>query len=626
VCERAGTMSIHHSNADERGLQAQKLELKRFFGLTTYLGRAGKLVWSTHRGLASCYFLAMLWCGVLPGAVAYLSKLVIDAVVLVRQSPAAATVQDIQSTYQLIGAEAILVLSLLFSQRVMGYCQYLFSTLLGQKVNVLILEKALTMGLTQFEDSEFYDKLVRARREASQRPFMLVTRSVELARNIITLFGYAALLWKFSAWATVGLALAGLPAFVVEAVFSGAAFRVHNWKAPETREQAYLENLVTSETYAKEVKLFGLGPLFLQRYKNVFEKVFAPDKALFQKRSIASLLVSSLSVVALYLSYLYILKETVAGRLTLGEMSMYFLIFKQGQSAVTDSLSAVVKMYDDNLYMSNLYEFLDEPVAIDGGQSLKGPNPEDGIRFEAVHFLYPGSDKPALNGLSLHLKPGSVLALVGQNGSGKTTFVKLLAGLYRPTSGRILLDGLDLQEWDPTALKLRISIIFQDFSRYQFILGQNIGVGDATNVDDEQRWLKAAELGMASEVASELPDQYRTQLGKFFKGGRELSGGQWQKVALSRAFMRESADILVLDEPTSAVDPKAEVQLFDHVHAARSKQMVVLISHRFSTVRHADQIFVMEYGKVIESGRHEDLLKQDGHYAELFRLQAAGYK
>lgn len=619
-------MSVHHGSTDDRGLQAQKLELNRFFGLTTYLGRAAKLVWTTHRGLATFYFLGMLWSGVLPGAVAYLSKLVIDAVVAVRQSAGSASPDSIQSTYNLIWIEALLVLSLLGSQRLMGYCQYLFSTLLGQRVNVLILEKALSMGLTQFEDSEFYDKLVRARREASQRPFMLVTRSVDLARNCLTLFGYAALLWKFSAWATVGLAIAGLPAFVVEAVFSGAAFRVHNWKAPETREQAYLENLVTSETYAKEVKLFGLGPLFLQRYKNVFQKVFAPDKALFQKRTIASLLVSSLSVIALYVSYLYILKETVSGRLSLGEMSMYFLIFKQGQAAVTDSLSAVVKMYDDNLYMSNLYEFLDEPVVVEGGQQFQGPLPDDGIRFEAVHFVYPGSDKPALQGLSLHLKPGSVLALVGQNGSGKTTFVKLLAGLYKPTAGRILLDGLDILEWDAAALKQRISIIFQDFSRYQFILGENIGVGDADKVDDEKRWEKAAQLGMASEVASELPDQYRTQLGKFFKGGRELSGGQWQKVALSRAFMRESADILVLDEPTSAVDPKAEVQLFEHVHSARSKQMVVLISHRFSTVRHADQIFVMEHGKVIESGCHQELVDQGGHYSELFKLQAAGYK
>jgi ATP-binding cassette subfamily B protein len=302
------------------------------------------------------------------------------------------------------------------------------------------------------------------------------------------------------------------------------------------------------------------------------------------------------------------------------------MLFKQGQSAVSASLSAISGMYEDNLYLSNLYEYLEQPVPDHGGKLPQGPQPGDGVRFEQVCFSYPGSEDPVLREISLHLKPGDSLALVGENGSGKTTLIKLLTRLYRPDAGRILLDGLDLQHWEAEALRQRIGVIFQDFGRYQFLVGENIGAGDMNHFDDRQRWQQAAEMGMAEPFIAQLPEKYDTQLGKWFKGGRELSGGQWQKIALARAFMRVKADLLVLDEPTATMDAAAEATIFEHFRELSRGKMTILISHRFSTVRMADQIIVIEKGRIVERGSHKELMTLGGQYAYLFSLQAEGYR
>ena len=283
-------------------------------------------------------------------------------------------------------------------------------------------------------------------------------------------------------------------------------------------------------------------------------------------------------------------------------------------------------MYEDNLYVSNLYEFLAEPVEPDSGTAKVGAKPGDGVRFEGVKFQYPGAKGNALDGIDLHLKPGEKLALVGENGSGKTTLIKILTRLYQPSEGRVLLDGTPLQEWDLDTLRERVGVIFQDFVRYQFLVGENIGVGDVDNFENEERWERAAEKGLAKEFIPDLPMGYQTQLGRWFKDGRELSGGQWQKVALSRAFMRLKSDIVVLDEPTSAIDAEAETKIFEHFRDATADQMAILISHRFSTVRIADTIVVLQDGKIIEKGSHEDLVALGGRYAQLFEMQAAGYR
>jgi ATP-binding cassette subfamily B protein len=318
--------------------------------------------------------------------------------------------------------------------------------------------------------------------------------------------------------------------------------------------------------------------------------------------------------------------SAVRGQITLGQMTMYVLLFRQGQSAVSSILSAIGGMYEDNLYLSTLYDYLDTPVAAATGTVTTGASPGTGLQFEQVSFTYPGATEPAVRDVSFTLRPGESLALVGENGSGKTTLIKLLTRLYTPDTGRILLDGTNLDDWQPAALRRRVGVIFQDFARYQLKVGENIGAGDVTHFEDEARWREAAGLGMAAPFIEELPGGYATQLGKWFKDGRELSGGQWQKVALSRAFMREDADILVLDEPTAAMDARAEAQVFEQFQALARSRMVILISHRFSTVRMADQILVIEGGRILERGSHEALMQLGGHYAGLFALQARGYR
>jgi len=445
-------------------------------------------------------------------------------------------------------------------------------------------------------------------------------------QNGLSLVSYGTLLVHFSAWAVAVLLLAGVPAFVAEAKFSGDAFRLFRWRSPEARMQNYLETALAREDHAKEVKLFGLGPRLLGRYHDIFLRLYREDRALAIRRDLWGFCLGVLGTVALYGAYAWIALSTVRGVLTLGHMTMYLALFRQGQSAVSAVLSAVGGMYEDNLYLSTLYEYLDTPVAVPPGTALRGPDPGDGVRFEAVTFAYPGAAAPALAQVSLHLKPGASLALVGENGSGKTTLIKLLTRLYRPTSGRILLDGLDLGEWDEQALRARIGVIFQDFNRYQLPVGENVGAGDEPYFTDEPRWREAARKGQASGFIETLPSGYHTQLGKWFREGRELSGGQWQKIALSRAFMRVSADVLVLDEPTAAMDARAEAEVFEHFRQLSAGRITILISHRFSTVRMADRIVVLEGGRIIEQGSHAVLMAAQGRYAQLFTLQARGYR
>ena len=591
-----------------------------------YTRHALELVWSTSRPLTAALALLTLAAGVLPAGIAYVGALIVDAVVAAIAAHQQTGVADLSTVLGYVAVEGVLVAAVAASQRGLSTCQSLLRAQLGQRVNEMILEKALTLELRHFEDSEFYDKLTRARREASSRPLSLVMRSFGLVQNGIAIVSFAALLAQFSPWAVFVLVLAGLPSFIAETKFSGEAFRLFRWRSPETRMQMYLETVIAREDHAKEVKLFELGPLLLDRYRAIFRKVFKEDRALTIRRDTWGFFLGLISTAAFYAAYAWIAMSAVRGQITLGQMTMYVLLFRQGQAAVSASLAAIGGMYEDNLYLSTLYDYLDTPVEIPLGTATQGLEPGDGVRFEGVSFTYPGSTEPAVTDVSFHLQPGRSLALVGENGSGKTTLIKLLTRLYVPSDGRILLDGLDLAEWSPAALRRRVGVIFQDFARYQLKVGENIGVGDVRHFDDEPRWREAAALSMAAPFVEELPEAYQTQLGKWFKDGRELSGGQWQKIALARAFIREGADILVLDEPTAAMDARAEAQVFEQFRDLARERMVILISHRFSTVRMADEILVVQGGRVLEQGNHESLMRLDGHYAHLFSLQARGYR
>ncbi|MFT7578839.1 MAG: ATP-binding cassette subfamily B protein [Myxococcota bacterium] len=592
-------------------------------GVFRHSPRGLKLVWETSRGLTLTLAFLTIIGGLMPAAVAYVGKLIVDAVIAagISESP-----EDRWIAIKWVILEAGLIIIMAAAQKGYTVAQSLLRALLGQHVNVLILEKALTLDLAQFEDADFYDMLSRARREASSRPLSLVNRTFSIVQNTIAMVTFGGLLLAFSPWAVLILIVASIPAFIAETRFSDAAFRLFRWRTPETRQRAYYETAIAREDFAKETQLFGLGPLFLERYRAIFHKVYAEDRRLTVRRGLWGFLLGLLSTAAFYGAYVWIAIAAIEKSITLGEMTMYLMIFKQGQTAFSSVLQAIGGMYEDNLYLSNLFDYLAHPTTTAGGILTAGVSPDDGLRFENVTFTYPGSKTPAVEDVSFQIRPGEKLALVGQNGSGKTTLIKLLAGLYKPDSGRILLHGSDIRDWDGDTLRTRLGIIFQDFVRYQLKVGENIGVGDVSRLESREGWLEAAQKAEAQDFVAALPEGYDTQLGRWFANGRELSGGQWQRIALARAFMRRDADVLVLDEPTAAMDPDAEARVFQHFQEHTSSQMAILISHRFATVRRADRIVVLEQGKVIESGTHAALMAEKGRYQHLFTLQAAGYR
>lgn len=563
--------------------------------------------------------------GLFPSTLVWIGKLIIDSILHSKIESGNWYELFYSETATYVYIEGFITVFYFGGQKLYYLCTTLLRIKLGQEVNERILSKAITLELSQFENSETYDQMTQARSEASSKPLSMVNRFFTIAQSSITIVSFFGLLVKLSPLASIILIIAAIPTFIAETKFSTHNFRLFRWKAKETREQVYLETLMAREDNAKEILLFNLGKEFLNRYKNNFQKIYAEDKKLTIKKSVVSFFLGLISQLAFYGSYIWIVSLALQKQITLGEMTMYLVIFRQGQSTFANALSAFGGIYEDHLYIDNLMDFLNLPVPKKTGLH-KNTNSKTGIVFDQVSFLYPGSTNDSLTDISFEIPAGEKLAIVGENGSGKTTLIKLLTRLYSPTKGNIYLDGINLVDWEEESLRERFGVIFQNFVQYQFKVGDNIGMGDVNQIQSESKWISAAKLGMAHEFVTRLDLGYQTRLGKWFQDGRELSGGQWQKIALSRAFMRSKADILILDEPTSAIDAEAEMKVFEHFREQTMGKTVILISHRFSTVRMADKILVLEQGKKTEWGDHETLLSKKGKYEKLFRLQQAGYQ
>jgi len=580
------------------------------------------LAWESSPALCAGVSVLTLGAALLPLGMAYVGKLIIDAVVA----------KQAMLTLKFIGLETAVMLLQSAVLQGLSLCQLLLGAKLGTDVNIKILEKAVTLELRHFEDSEIYDQLTKARRQASLRPSAMVTDSLQLIQNAVTFFGYVGVLFVLSPGIVLGLVVASIPATISEMKFSQAAFRLRNWRSPDTRKLNYLEVVLATDEHAKEIKVLGLSKLFLNRYRELGTQFYEEDKVLAIKRSKWAFVLSRVSALTFYGCYAWMGYGCAMGLMTLGSLTLYMVAFKQGQQAFQSCLTAIGNMYESNLYMSNLFDYFNIKTSqsepnhhIHNPSSAVMHTDQKGIRFENVGFRYEGKTQWALRNINLDIPSQKSLALVGHNGAGKSTFIKLLCRLYTPTEGRILLDGIDLQHWDLEALHKRIGVVFQDFNQYQLKLKENVGVGQVEYLDDDAKVELAVQKGGANSVVESLEKGLETPLGRWFNGGLELSGGQWQKIALSRGFMRETADILILDEPTAALDAEAEQAVFERFRELTLGKTSILISHRFPTVRMADTIVVLEGGQIMEQGTHDELIALEGRYAHLFTLQAQGY-
>ncbi len=585
-----------------------------------------RLVWEADRSGAIAVATLTLVLALLPAGIAWVGKLIVDGVVHAARSGLAA---DRARVTWLVAIELGFMAVQLSANRLLSLRRELLRGALGNAVNERILAKALELELRHFEDADVYDKMQNARREASSRPLSLVMQVFAVAQNAVTLVALSGLLLRLSPVSVLVIIAASVPAFVAETRLSNDSFRMWTWRAPEGRKLNYLEWILTRDSHVKEVKLFHLGPLVLERYRALFRKFFDEDRRIAVRRLRAGLAFGAVSLVAFYGMYALMAGRAARAEITLGDLTLYIAVFRQGQGAIQSVLQAVGGMYEDALFMSNLFDYLAIPTGGEAPRALPARAPPRGrpseIAIEGVSFRYPGKEGWALRDLTLTIAPGEKLGLVGENGAGKSTLVKLLMRLHDPTEGRILYGGVDLRDMDPRELRERIGGVFQDFVRYQFTAAENIGVGSPPRIEDRARIEDAARRGGGAVVVEALPQGYDTVLGGWFETGHEISAGQWQKLAVSRAFMRDEAEVLILDEPTAAIDAEGEHELFGRFQALAADRTAIVISHRFSTVRMADRIAVLHGGRLEELGSHKDLVARGGRYAHLFGLQAQGY-
>jgi ATP-binding cassette, subfamily B, bacterial len=586
------------------------------------LPRFFKLVWQTSPPIMISNAILRILRSAIPVAILYVGKLIIDQVNLLAKTHDNST----HHLWELVALEFGLAIFSDGLSRAITLLDSLLGDLFSNYTSIRIMRHAAELDLDQFEDSTFYDKLERARQQTVGRTILL-SQVMSQVQDLITMAFLAAGLMAFNPWLIILLIIAVIPAFMGESYFNDRSYALTRGQTPERRELDYLRYLGASDETAKEVKLFSLSGFLIDRFRQLSDKFYLDNKVLTVRRSAWGTVFALLGSVGYYAAYVVIILKAIHGSLTIGDLTFLAGSFRQLRSLLEGVLSRFTSVSQGAIYLRDLFEFFEiSPRIVRTANPRPFPNPiREGFTFENVGFRYMNSERWANRHLSFTLKPGEKLALVGENGAGKTTLIKLLARLYEPTEGRILLDGIDLREFDPEVLRRQIGIIFQDYLRYQMTVAQNIAVGNIEMKDDRPLIEASARQSLADKLAEKLPEKYDQALGRRFHQGVELSGGEWQKIALARAYMRD-AQLLILDEPTAALDARAEYEVFQRFAELTKGKSAVLISHRFSTVRMADRILVLDKGELIEIGSHDELLEKGGRYAELFHLQARGYR
>jgi len=603
-----------------------------------YLPALLGLVWQTHAGLTMAMITLRLARAFVPVASLWAAKLIIDAVVALTRTPGSLT-----PLWRVVALELAIVVVGELLARASALAESLLGDLFSNHISVRLMRHAATLDLAQFEDPEFYDHLERARRQTTAR-IGLIAMVLSMGQDLLTLATLGAALVAYNPWLLALLTVAILPSFLGETHYASLSYSLLFSRTPERRELDYLRFVGASDTTAKEVQMFGLAGWLADRYDAVAQRYYEENKQLSIRKGFVSALLSLLGTLGYYGAYVTILLRAVAGTISLGTLTFLAAAFGRSRDLIQRLLLSASDIYEQSLYLRDLFVFFEMRPSIHSKPGAAPvPRPiRTGFSFIDVGFRYPGSDRWAVRHVNLTIARGERIALVGENGAGKTTITKLLARLYDPTEGRILLDGVDLRDYDLASLREAIGVIFQDFVRYDMRFDENVGVGEIEEVSDYLAAVRdrsngnappppptavvdASERSLAATLLPRFANGYRQMLGRRFEEGVDLSGGEWQKIALARAYMRE-AQLLILDEPTAALDARAEYEVFVRFNQLMAGRMAVVISHRFSTVRMADRIVVLGQGRVLEEGTHEALLAQHGLYAELFEMQAAGYR
>lgn len=606
----------------KNSISANSLSLKERLSALGNLPAFFKLVWQTSPGLTLASALLRLLRSALPLAILYVGRLIIDEVILIAGNPG--TVTD--RLWELVILEFGLAIAADGLSRGVTLIDSLLGDLFSNHTSVKIIKHAATLDLDQFEDSIFYDKMERARQQTLGRT-MLLSQVMSQVQDIITMAFLAAGLIAFNPWLIALLLIAIIPSFLGESYFNDKSYALTRGQTPERRELDYVRFLGASDETAKEIKVFNLSGFITERFEALSSKFYKDNRKLVIKRAGWGTFFSMLGSAGYYAAYIIIIIRTIEGSVTIGELTFLAGSFRQMRQLLEGVLTRFTSISQGAMYLSDFFEFFEiRPRIVPDPAALPFPQPiREGFTFENVGFKYLNSERWANRHLNFTLRAGEKLALVGENGAGKSTLVKLLSRLYDPTEGRILLDGIDLRKYDLFDLRKNMGIIFQDFLRFQMTFANNIATGNIEQKDDRDKIERAARKSLADSLAERLPDRYDQMLGKRFADGVELSGGEWQKVALARAYMKDS-QLMILDEPTAALDARAEYEVFQRFAELTRGKSAVLISHRFSTVRMADRILVLDKGELIEIGSHEELLEKGGRYAELFDLQAMGYR